>query len=148
MPVDLRDRPARLRGHHLLCVLTYVGRGYSDDFVANLDAVAVALSRNGRIEIVDGPDDVCRPVMNTPDSHCFDSNARDRDSAALADIGHLLGRPLSPGDSLTLDADSVDRLRAAFATDAVRSACQACQWYDICTAVAESGFSAARLRRE
>ncbi len=34
----------RLRTHHLLCLLTYVGRGYSPAFVENMDQVAARLS--------------------------------------------------------------------------------------------------------
>ncbi|OWU61413.1 2Fe-2S ferredoxin, partial [Staphylococcus aureus] len=35
----------RLRGHHLLCMLTYVGKGYSPAFVENYDAMAGRLGR-------------------------------------------------------------------------------------------------------
>jgi len=139
-------RPVRLRGHHLLCVLTYIGRGYSAEFVANFDAVASVMSGDGRVEIVDGPDEICRPVMYDDDSHCFEADTRHRDMAALADLSRLLGRPLSPGDHMTLDGDCVDRLRTAFAANDVRSACHGCQWHQICSGVAGGGFDGVRLR--
>ncbi len=34
----------RLRAHHLLCLLTYVGKGYSEAFVRRADALAARLS--------------------------------------------------------------------------------------------------------
>ncbi len=33
----------RLRAHHLLCLLTYVGKGYTPAFTANYDAVVARL---------------------------------------------------------------------------------------------------------
>ncbi|WP_366654778.1 DUF1284 domain-containing protein [Fodinicurvata sp. EGI_FJ10296] len=140
------DQIVRLRGHHLLCLLTYVGRGYTAEFVANFDLLATALSDGvRRIRIVDGPDDICRPVENCPDSHCHEPRVKRRDAAALVDIGRILGCDLLPGADIELDRDRIARLRAAFAEGSARSACQGCQWHRICSDVADSGFDGTRF---
>src|SRR4051794_14584578 len=60
----------RLRPHHLLCLLTYVGEGYSPDFVDNLDYVSRKLLQGEDVLLVDGPDDICAPVLGTEHDHC------------------------------------------------------------------------------
>ncbi len=55
-----------LRPHHLLCMLTYVGKGYSPAFCANYDAVLARLSAGEEILLVDGPDSVCAPPCRSP----------------------------------------------------------------------------------
>lgn len=136
----------RLRGHHLLCVLGYSGRGYGARFVANLDRIAARLSKGEEVLVVSGPDDVCAPVADAAGSHCRNASISKRDARAARDVSSILGRPVAPGESLVLDADAVARLRAAFAAGAIRSACVACDWEATCSAIAAGGFGGARFR--
>ena len=143
----------RLRGHHLLCLLTYRGVGYSDTFVANLDRVAARLTGGEAVEIVAGPDDVCEPLCAADDgmaAHCHLRRTRARDRAALGAVSAVLGRGLAvgdaaAGDALVLDPETVARLRAAFAAGTIRAACTRCPWDGLCTQVAEAGFAGTRL---
>ncbi len=140
----------RLRHHHLLCLLTYVGKGYSSAFVANLDRVAARASAGESILLVEGPDDVCAPLTEgrpngASDPHCLRRSVRKRDTQAARALSDLLGQPLPVGSVMTLTADAARRLRAAFAAGTVRAACADCQWHDLCSAVAKDGFSGARL---
>ncbi|MDJ0930339.1 DUF1284 domain-containing protein [Breoghania sp.] len=52
-----------LRGHHLLCLLTYVGNGYSATFSAAYDKVVERLNSGKEVEIVRGPDAICRALI-------------------------------------------------------------------------------------
>ena len=62
----------KLRPHHLLCTQSYGGKGYSADFVENMDAITSRLrSDPGTIvEIVASTDDVCAkcPLMQGVDA--------------------------------------------------------------------------------
>ena len=51
----------RLRPHHLLCTQGYSGKGYSDDFVLNMNRITEKLrsDRNARVEIVFTTDSLC-----------------------------------------------------------------------------------------
>jgi len=100
----------RLRPHHLLCLLTYAGKGYSPAFVANLDAVASRVASGETVEIVAGPDDICRPVAADPDHHCHAARIVRRDRLAARDVGRTLGFSLRPGRRLIL-ASQVEGLR-------------------------------------
>lgn len=135
----------RLRPHHLLCVLTYVGKGYSPAFTANMTRIARRLEASEPVELVAGPDDICAPLLGGPDPHCHRASVVQRDRAAMKDLDEVLGIDASTGAHLVLDHDLVGRLRAAFATDNIRSACAGCQWVDLCGSIAASGFDGAVL---
>ena len=137
----------RLRAHHLLCLLTYVGKGYSPAFTANYDGIAERLSRGEDILLVSGPDDVCAPLLDEPEPHCLRDSAAERDRLAAQDVADLLARPIRAGAHLDLDAAILARMREAFSTGLTRNACQGCEWAGLCSTVAASGYQDARLRR-
>lgn len=138
----------RLRHHHLLCLLGYVGKGYTEAFVANLDRVVDRVSAGERILLVDGPDDVCTPLLTArtgKEPHCLRESARHRDAKAAVSAAEVLGQPLPVGAVVTLDAEKTRRLRAAFAAGTARAACVGCEWYDLCSAISADGFQGTRL---
>ncbi|MCP1315647.1 MULTISPECIES: DUF1284 domain-containing protein [unclassified Halomonas] len=138
----------RLRGHHLLCLLTYVGKGYSAAFVANYDRLAARLSGGEPVKLVAGPDDICAPLF-TPacePPHCLNHSVIARDAAALEAISETLGRSLTVGDTLELDNAMLASLRVAFRAGRTRRACVDCQWHALCTGVAESDYAGARVQ--
>ncbi|TRC91660.1 DUF1284 domain-containing protein [Mesorhizobium sp. WSM4310] len=137
----------RLRAHHLLCLLTYVGKGYSPAFTVNYDAIAERLSRGEDILLVSGPDDVCAPLLEGPDPHCRNESVIERDRLAARDVGDLLARPIQPGVRLDLDAAILARLRQAFSVNGVRKACGGCEWNELCGAIAAGGFPETKVQR-
>ncbi|MDU9005895.1 DUF1284 domain-containing protein [Sedimentitalea todarodis] len=130
----------RLRAHHLLCILTYVGRGYSPAFTENMNVIAGRIAAGESIEIVAGPDDICAPRLDEADMHCFDNGVYNRDLQAARDVSRILHTFVHPGAKLSLDTHSLRRLRVAFAQGQVRSACSNCQWGELCTAIAENDY--------
>ena len=135
----------RLRPHHLLCLLTYVGKGYSPAFTANYDAIAMRIEQGEELLIVSGPDDICAPRLGEGEAHCLEDDITLRDQLAARDVGLLLARPIGSGQALTLDDVLLARMRKAFASGATRSACKACQWNSLCTSVAASGYRDTRV---
>lgn len=134
-----------LRPHHLLCLLTYAGKGYSADFVQNYDRIAARLSAGEEIEIVDGPDDICAPLLTEDAPHCRRDSVVERDALAARDVGALLGLEITLGVRLVIDAARLTRLRAGFARGESRLACLGCDWADLCTDVAQGGFAGVRV---
>lgn len=126
----------RLRGHHLLCMLTYIGKGYSPAFVDNYDTIARRLSGGEDIEIIDGPDDICQPLLCTGDCHCFNENVVVRDRLALNAVSDLLETTIAAGSDFELDAARLALMRTAFAAGIIRKACRSCEWSDLCTRIA------------
>ena len=69
-----------LRPHHLLCMLTYLGNGYTADFVGNYNRIVKRLNKGEPIRLVGGPDDICQPMLRQASCHCPGSSrfAQDR----------------------------------------------------------------------
>lgn len=130
----------RLRAHHLLCMLTWAGRGYTPGFTVNYDRIARRIMRGETLELVEGPDDICAPLLSGEAPHCYRDSVRDRDLRAQQQVGRLLGRSLSAGSRIRPDARLIARLRRSFARDEIRSACEGCEWSALCSGIAGSGF--------
>lgn len=135
----------RLRAHHLLCMLTYVGKGYSEAFVANYDRIIARLGDGEDILLVAGPDDVCKPLLGTRLEHCHRVSVIQRDAQAAEALGMLLGQSVRPGSAFRLDAGLIDRMRQAFAAGLTRAACKRCEWHELCTDVAGRDYPDVRL---
>lgn len=133
----------RLRPHHLLCMLTFVGEGYNPAFVANYRRLAGRLSAGEAIEIVSGPDDICAPLLTDEKGHCFGDSVAARDAAALTDIARLLGHELEVGSVITSDPALFGRLRHAFSAGVTRRACSGCEWSGLCDQVAGTDYKGA-----
>jgi len=130
----------RLRGHHLLCMLTFVGKGYTADFTAKYRLIAARLSDGEAIEIIDGPDDICQPLLTEPTAHCRQDSVLERDAKALAAVSALLARPVATGTVIVPDAAFLKRMRTAFESGVVRDACVACEWVPLCDKIAADGY--------
>lgn len=135
----------RLRAHHLLCLLTYAGKGYGPAFTAGFTAIAGRIAAGEAVVMVEGPDDVCAPMLDDPACHCRNASVARRDARAARDLAALLGRPVGPAQSLMLDPATLARMRRAFAGGAIRSACAGCDWSDLCRDIAADGFAATLL---
>lgn len=131
----------RLRGHHLLCLLTYAGKGYSPAFTAGFTRIADRIAGGETVQIVDGPDDVCAPLLDDPQAHCMNASVTLRDVASARDVGDLLGRPIQTGDQLVLDREMISQMRAAFHQGKIRAACARCDWANLCSDIATAGYA-------
>lgn len=139
----------RLRGHHLLCLLTYIGKGYNPEFVANLDRIVARLHAGESIQIVSGPDDVCKmgEVCADPfDAHCLTNEISQRDRHAFKTLSDVL--PLTIGDFLHASdfPQWTTQLRLAFSKKGEYfPSCQGCEWQPLCLDIAKNGFAGAKL---
>lgn len=130
----------RLRPHHLLCMLTFIGKGYTEAFTENYVRIAARLSEGEDILMVEGPDDICAPLLDEEDPHCWRKSVVDRDNRARVAVEELLGVPAGPGAVICPDAVFLAKMRDAFAAGEIRKACIRCEWSSLCTDVAADGF--------
>lgn len=139
---DVAD-PIRLRAHHLLCVLTFAGHGYSEAFVANLRQIVERLRAGERVTLSEGPDDICAPLCEgaTP-PHCHEASVIERDRLARSAMTALPElAPILAGKPQPLSTAQIARLRARFADGSIRSACDGCEWSPLCSQLAAGGFA-------
>lgn len=141
----------RFRPHHFLCVLTYIGRGYTTLFVENFDTLIEKInSGNCVIELTDGPDDICAPrLCDTSDvtCHCHDEQVQTADKLTLADLAKLPEfNGLTAGSKIHMTKDLIKSLRIAYKNETIRAACAGCEWRDLCTGIAANNFKEAKLK--
>lgn len=134
-----------LRPHHLLCLLTYVGKGYSRAFTENYDAIAKRLTQGEGVVLVAGPDDICQPLLGEAEPHCHRDSVVERDRLATRDLEALMSVPLVVGAELTLSPPLLDRMRKAFVRGETREACLGCEWHSLCTGIARTGFAGVKV---
>lgn len=48
----------------MLCISFFEGKGYSEEFVSNMTAIIQALNDNNKIQLVNGPDQICKACPN------------------------------------------------------------------------------------
>ncbi len=137
---------ARLRPHHMLCMLTYAGKGYSPAFTANMTVVVGRIAGGEPIEIVSGPDDICAPLLSDPDPHCHRESVAERDRLAAEALGPIMGVGApAAGSGFSLDCGQLGQLRQAFRHGGFRVACAGCQWQELCSDIARDDFEDAIL---
>lgn len=144
------DIVIRLRGHHLLCMLAYVGYGYTPAFTKAFDRAVTAIGGGATIEIVEGKDDLCDTLdpQTQPDYHCDEARNLDRDARALQSINDVLSMDLVTGSRFQVTAEMETLMRAAFKTGTIRKACDGCEWHATCTEIADRRFEGVKLHVE
>ena len=135
-----------LRAHHLLCMLTFAGKGYSPGFVAKFHSVARAINQGTPGKIIAGPDELCACVIaEDPEPHCHNASVTARDLTAARDVGDKLGIVIEPGTILSFDNQTIALMRSWFRSGITRRACIECQWHELCTRLAEDDFAGCEL---
>jgi uncharacterized protein len=139
--------PVRLRGHHFLCILTYKGAGYSEPFIANMDARVQAIAAGQDVQLVIGPDDICagftEKCRQTVDHDCKAADTLRLDQLAIEAVSNILQRDLSHATPLT--AIDIVTLRKAYTKGTIRAACTDCSWKSFCDDIADQGFAGTKL---
>jgi hypothetical protein len=90
----------KLRGHHIICLHFFKGRGYSLEFIKNLAGIVERAETGAKVVISRGPDEVCKMCPYLEGDKCdygrdADEEIREMDETALK----LLG--LKSGDKVT-----------------------------------------------
>lgn len=131
-----------LRPHHLLCLLTFVGRGYSDSFALRLLGVVESLKRGTHARLIAGPDSICAGLLGcrNDDGHCRQTSAAERDETALALLQPFFEHRLETGAEIPDLRTRRPALRAAYRDGAFQAACLDCPWQGFCRKIAEGGY--------
>ncbi len=122
-----------LRGHHLLCLCAFEGKGYDSKFVENMFRIYNELKLHPEKEIIliEQADPICFKCPNFSNGRCkiygkdHEANIVSRDRKVLEIIG------LSPGVRLNNRA-LFKRLSQKIRKDDIPSICGNCMWIDIC----------------
>lgn len=115
------------RPHHFLCTVGFMGKGYSNAFVANYQRLADELRRapggdRRAIQVAAQTDSICGPCPNRAGTLCQTQEKIDR-----LDAAHAAVLQIRPGDTLTW-GEAKRRIVARFTDEAFEKACAPCAW--------------------
>ena len=122
----------RLRPHHALCLRNYVGKGYNDTFIENMDALHERLSSGERemVQIILHRDSMCRACPREKDAACEKEDwVQQLDRAIAKKCGLRSGLWISWQELCDIMDEHV------FETDIWEKLCAGCEWYDLCKKV-------------
>lgn len=117
----------RLRGHNLLCIQGFVGKGYSPEFVDNMTRAVESLDDAAEVVVIDEPDRLCSACPNLVESGCAlhgegsERGIVHQDRDVMARLGIAAGETLAWGEI-------VARIRTRIAPDDLDDICGACPW--------------------
>lgn len=123
----------KIRPHHLICMQAYIGKGYSDEFVENMDFIVDSLRKNSSqtIQIIDFNDDICSKCPNNIDGYKCSSN----DKVLSIDKKVIKFLELETKEySYNL---LLEKLKTKFNEKEFKKICSCCEWYKngICEAI-------------
>jgi len=118
----------RLRGHNLLCIQGFVGKGYSREFVANMTRVVESLDEISEVTVLDSPDALCAACPNLDAGEgcrLHGTGTEDgivrQDRDVMARLGLVVNETLTWGEIL-------ERVRTSIAPGDLDDICGTCPW--------------------
>lgn len=132
-----------LRAHHVMCVTTFAGKGYSPGFVQEMTRVwrGIRAGEVQRVRVTAEADPVCGACPHLQDAEdprsCrFHASTSSRDHRMLATMGWTEGQEIDLVQAL----DVVHEQHASL----MEQVCTGCNWVSICSArrftLREPGF--------
>ncbi|MCL6471292.1 MAG: DUF1284 domain-containing protein [Firmicutes bacterium] len=119
------SKPINLRGHHLLCIYTFAGRGYSDAFVQNMHRIVEACkSPFQAIRITERADDICACCPHLIGTTCTKAEKRvlDMDRQVLKIL------KITPG-TVSVSQFLRSKVKEAVDRGLFCAICTECEWF-------------------
>ena len=116
-----------LRGHNLLCIQGFVGKGYSDEFVANMTGVIAALTEESRVTVVAEPDVLCGSCPHLKRTGCSLHGDGTEQGILTQDRNVLERLGIASGEEVTW-GEILERIRRSIAPEDLDAICGSCPW--------------------
>lgn len=137
-----------LRPHHLLCLQSFVGHGYSPEFVQQMTAVKqqLSISPDSPIKIVSGPDMLCCRCPNCSEDSCTSDKPEVFDQLVLNKLASAEILQTNQGSALTMNNDhsiGIGLIRGipeflTLSHALLAECCPGCEWRDLCGKVIDA----------
>lgn len=117
----------KLRPHHLLCTQGYSGKGYSKEFVANMDELVNRLrnEENVEVEIVFNTDDICAACPNCLGENLCTTN--DKVNSYDSKLVNYTGLE----EKKYIYKEIIREINSKLTEEKMRDICEGCCWYPI-----------------
>ncbi|MCR3757497.1 DUF1284 domain-containing protein [Clostridium felsineum] len=113
----------RLRPHHIMCFQGYEGKGYSKDFIENMDKIYEQLEEKSKVKIVFSTDDVCRKCPNKKLENICETNDK------VLSIDSKVIKYLMLEERVYTYKDLIVRLKTNINEEIMQDICGRCAWY-------------------
>jgi len=70
----MNDKDIKIRGHHLLCLLHFEGKGYSKEFIENMKIIKEKLDEGYKFLLVVKRDSICNKCPYLKNDKCLKEN--------------------------------------------------------------------------
>mgnify|MGYP002508157422 CR=1 FL=1 len=122
----------RIRAHHGMCFSFFQGKGYSGDFIENMQAMKETLSRNPEVVLLCETDDVCSRCPNNHFGQCAGSSPETPGKAESYDRQVLALCGLREGTKIRWE-DFADAVQTHILSPGKRrEICGDCEWDSLC----------------
>lgn len=112
--------------HHFLCMLGFVGKGYSPEFVENFSQIKEYLESevgsNHPLRVTLQSDVICSPCLYKRRSEC-----KNQEKIRLLDEKHLIALSIQEEDILTWK-EAKERIRQKITLNIFHTICSPCEW--------------------
>ena len=116
-----------IRAHHGLCISFFEGKGYSEDFTANMEKMIALLEEDPNVKIIDHIDEICKACPHDCSGVCESSEkVREYDNAVMKLCRIESGAEMSWNEFRRLVYENI------IAENKLADVCGDCQWYSIC----------------
>ena len=117
----------KLRPHHLMCIKSYVGKGYDEDFVKVMDKITYELRNNKEylINIVFSTDDICVACPNMLDINLCKTNEK------VNNIDSKVIKYFNLEEKEYIYKDIVNYIKNNITLEIMDDICKECEWYNI-----------------
>lgn len=117
----------RIRGHHLICLLHFEGKGYSEEFVKNMYRILNELKKGTLFRLVLGEDDICEFCPHNERGRCAlgEEEVISKDRKVIEDLS------LNENEKYSF-TDIKTKIYSCITLDKFWDICGRCRWFDIC----------------
>ena len=118
-----------IRGHHLLCMRYFKGKGYNKRFVNNFSRVIKRLKKNPPIRIVNYPDDICSCCPHNLGNRCSkkgkdsEEKVKKKDDIIIKYLGLKSNQRARIKNVMNIVSLRLNKLRRI---------CRECEWKEYC----------------
>ena len=130
----------KLRGHNLLCIQGFVGKGYSPGFVANMTRVVDSLGDGRDVTVVDGPDALCAACPHLDAASGCTLHGSGTEEGIVRQDRDVMARLGLHAEQTIAWSEILQRIRDHVAPDDLDDICGSCPWLPL-------GHCKAGLRR-
>lgn len=112
----------KLRPHHLLCIQNYVGKGYNDEFISNMNTIIEKIKEENKVEIIFSLDNICWKCPNKNNDECVTNDK-------VIEIDKKIVQCFGIEEKDYIYLELVEEIKEKLTEEKKKYICGSCEWY-------------------